>query len=84
MPTNNSNQLNDMLNMAGKKLGISPEALRNALSDPNKAQQLLGEIDKKTNGKINATNPDAMKNMMKNNPNAQKIFNDLIRGGKNG
>lgn len=81
---NNGNQLNDLINMAGKKLGISPDALRAALSDPNKAQQMLGEIDKKTGGAYNASNPESLKNMMKNNPNAQKMFNDLTRGGKNG
>lgn len=84
MAQNSGNQFNDMINMAGKKLGISPDALRAALSDPKKAQDMLGEIDKKSNGQFSSQNPEAVKNMLKSNKNAQAIFNNLTRGGKNG
>lgn len=81
---NNSNQFDIIINEAGKKLGISPDALRAAINDPNKAQSMLNEIDKKTGGKFNASNPESMKNMIKNNPQTQKMYDDLMRGGKNG
>lgn len=81
---NNNNQFDIIINEAGKKLGISPDALRAAINNPEMAQSMLNEIDKKTGGKFNASNPDSMKNMIKNNPQAQKMYDDLTRGGNNG
>jgi len=85
MPRNNSNdQLGAMLETAGRKLGISPDALRAALSDPKKAQQLVGEIDRKSGGKICSGGIESLEKMVRNNPQARKIYDDIIRGGKNG
>lgn len=79
-----SDQLNAMLNTAGKKLGISPNALRAALSDPKKAESMLSQIDKQSGGKVKATNKASLEKMVKNNPAAKKMLDDLMRGGKNG
>lgn len=85
MSYNNSNdQLNALLKTAGKKLGISPDALRAALSNPEKAETMLSQIDKRTGGKISGADAGSIENMIKNNPKAKKIFDDLTRGGKNG
>ena len=85
MSSNNSgDQLSALLQTAGKKLGISPDALLAALSDPKKADAMLSEIDKKTGGKISAKGAGSLENMVKNNPAAKKILDDLTRGGKNG
>jgi hypothetical protein len=85
MSSNNSeDQLNAMLEMAGKKLGISPMQLRNALSDPKKAQSLLSQIDQNSGGKINTSSPEYLEKIINNNPKAKKMFDDLTRGNKNG
>ena len=85
MSSNNSNdQLSALLKTAGKKLGISPNDLLAALSDPKKADAMLSEIDKKTGGKISAKGTDSLENIVKSNPAAKKMFDDLTRGGKNG
>jgi hypothetical protein len=73
-----------MLETAGKKLGISPDTLRAALSDPKKAESLVNQIDKKTGGKISSSDPSALKKMIDNNPKAKKMFDDFTRGGRNG
>ena len=77
-------QLNAMLDTAGKKLGISPDALRAALSDPKIAETMLAQIDKKSGGKFKASDKSSIENMVKNNPKAKKMLDDLTRGGKNG
>lgn len=85
MPNNKSNdQLGALLDAAGKKLGISPQTLREALNDPQKAQAIVGQIDKKSGGKISSGGTDSLEKMIKNNPKAQKLFDDIMRGGKNG
>lgn len=85
MASNNSNdQLNALLSTAGKKLGISPDQLRAALSDPKIAQSLLSDIDKKSGGKFKTGDKSALEKMVNSNPQAKKILDDLTRGGKNG
>jgi hypothetical protein len=85
MSNNNSNdQLNALLQTAGKKLGISPNALLAALSDPQKAEVLLSQIEKRSGGKISASDPSSIEKMVKDNPKAKKILDDLARGNKNG
>ena len=81
---NSSDQLNSLLQTAGKKLGISPDVLLSALSDPKKAESLLSQIEKKTGEKIGATDQSSLEKMVKNNPKAKKMLDDLMRGGKNG
>lgn len=75
-----NNQLDALLKTAGKKLGISPDALRQALTDPKKAEEMLSAIDKRTGGKINVKDPNSLENMIKNNPKAKKLFDDLTKG----
>jgi hypothetical protein len=85
MSSNNSNdQLNAMIQAAGKKLGIPPSELLAALSNPKKADAMLSQIDKKTGGKISAKGTESLENIIKNNPTAKKMFDNLTRGGKNG
>lgn len=81
---NNNSQLDALLKTAGKKLGVSPDALRAALTDPKKAEEMLSTIDKRTGGKLNVKDPSALENMIRNNPKAKKLFDDLTRGGRNG
>lgn len=77
-------QLSMLLNTAGKKLGISPESLRAALSDPKLAESVLGQIDKNSGGKLKMTSKESLEKMVKNNPQAKKLYDELSRGGKNG
>lgn len=85
MPHNKSNdKLGPLLETAGKKLGISPDILREALSDPEKAQTLISEIDRKSGGKISSGGAQSLENMVNSNPKAKKLYDDIIRGGKNG
>lgn len=77
-------QLNAMLEMAGKKLGIAPTQLRAALSDPKKAETLVSQINHKSGGKFNTSDPSSLEKMVKNNPNAQKMLDDLTKGNKDG
>jgi Uncharacterized protein conserved in bacteria len=85
MSSNNSNdQLNALLSTAGKKLGISPDQLRAALSDPKTAETLLSQIESKSGGKIKTGDKSALEKMVKSNPQAKKLLDDLTRGGKNG
>jgi hypothetical protein len=77
-------QLNAMLEMAGKKLGISSSQLRNALSDPKKAQSLLSQIDQNSGGKYNTSDPGSLEKIVKNNPAAKKMLDNLTRGNKDG
>jgi hypothetical protein len=85
MSSNNSNdQLNVLLSTAGKKLGISPDKLRAALNDPKIAESLLSQIEDKSGGKFKTGDKGALEKMIKNNPQAKKLLDDLTRGGKNG
>lgn len=79
-----NNQFDSMINQAAQKLGISPDALKAAINDPKKADSMLGEINKKTNGELNTQNAKAMKDMLNKNPQAKQMFNNLTKGGKNG
>jgi hypothetical protein len=85
MSANISNeQLNAMLQTAGKKLGISPDALRAALSDPKKAESMMSQIKSKSGGKVGGMDKGALEKMVKSNPQAKQMLDDLMRGGKNG
>lgn len=83
MSSNISNeQLNAMLKTASKKLGISPDNLRAALSNPEKADSVLSQIDKNSGGKFNTSDTKSLERMIMNNPKARKMFEDLARGKK--
>lgn len=85
MSSNISNeQLNAMLKTASKKLGISSDQLRSALSNPQKAESVLSQIDRKTGGKFNTSDTKSLEKMLRNNPKARKMFDDLTRGNKDG
>lgn len=77
--------LEAMLKLASKKLGTTPEQLKSTLSDPQKADRLISELDKKQGGKIKSTlnNTKSMDQLM-NNPNVKKMLNDLMGDKKNG
>lgn len=77
-------QLNAILETAGKKLGISPDQLRAAMSDPKKAESLLNKIDKHNGGKFNTQDPAALEKIVRNNPKAKKMLDELSRGDRNG
>lgn len=76
-------QLEAILKTAGRKLGVAPDALRAAMSDPQKAESLLSQLDERSGGKISA-NVDALEKKVKGDPKAKKMLDDLARGGKNG
>lgn len=85
MSSNISNeQLNAMIKTAAKKLGVSSDQLRAALSNPQKAESVLSQIDKKSGGKFNTSDKSSLERMIMNNPKAKKMFDDLTRGNKNG
>lgn len=78
------NKLDALLKTAGEKLGISPEALRAALNDPQKAEQIISGINKKAGDGINSESTRSLENMINKNPKARKLYDDIMRGGKNG
>lgn len=83
MSSNISNeQLNAMLKTASKKLGISPDKLREALSNPQKVDSVISQIDKKSGVKINVSDTKSLERMIMNNPKARKMFEDLAKGKK--
>lgn len=85
MSSNISNeQLNAMIKAAAKKLGISSDQLRAAISNPQKAESVLSQIDKKSGGKFSTSDTKSLEKMIMNNPKAKKMFDDLTRGNKNG
>ncbi len=82
MPSNPSFSQKDlaaMLETAGKKLGVRPEMLRAALSDPKKAEEVLTQINQNSGGKIDTTSPETLERMVRANPAAKKALDDLRR-----
>jgi hypothetical protein len=77
-------QLNAMLQTASKKLGISANQLRAALSDPKLAESVLGQMDKKSGGTFNLSDTQALEKLIRSNPKAKKMFDDITRGNGNG
>jgi hypothetical protein len=77
--------INAMLKMAGQKLGMTPEELKAAVSDPKKANELIGSLNKNNDGKAKETMPSssALEDLLKNNPKAKKMLEDLMGGNKN-
>lgn len=78
--------LNEMLKLAGKKLGMSPEQLKETITDPQKANNLLSSLDKKNPGKIKAaaSDPKALEDLINSNPKAKKLLNELLGEKKDG
>ncbi|MFT8888795.1 MAG: hypothetical protein ABF449_01210 [Ethanoligenens sp.] len=72
-----------LLQIASKKLGISPDKLKTTLSDSKTAQELLNRVGgEKAKQALN--NPQVLQDMLKNNPQAKRFYDDLTGGGKNG
>ena len=78
--------INEMLKLASKKLGMTPEQLKSTISDPQKANILLQKLDKNNNGKVKSAvnDPKALEDLINSNPKAKKLLNDLLGDKKDG
>ncbi len=72
-----------LLQIASKKLGITPEKLKTTLSDKKATQDLLGRLGGEK-AKQAVQDPQALQDLLKNNPQARKFYDDMTGGGKNG
>lgn len=72
-----------LLQIASKKLGITPEKLKTTLSDKKAAQDLLNRVGG-NKAKQALTNPQALQDLLKNNPQAKHFYDDLTGGGNHG
>lgn len=72
-----------LLQIASKKLGITPEKLKTTLSDKKATQDLLGHLGGEK-AKQAVQDPQALQDLLKNNPQARKFYDDMTGGGKNG
>lgn len=72
--------INAMLKMAGQKLGMTPEELKAAVSDPKKADELLSSLNKNNGGKVKdaMTSPSALEDLLNSNPKAKKMLENLM------
>lgn len=72
-----------LLQIASKKLGTTPEKLKATLSDKKATQSLLGHIGgEKAKQALN--NPQVLQDLLKNNPQAKRFYDDLNGGGNHG
>lgn len=81
--------LDKMIKLASKKLGMTPETLKSAVSDPKKAENLLSSLgknpDKTTRTGVDPgtlKSPAALEKLINNNPKAKKLLMELM--GENG
>lgn len=74
--------LNAMLKMASSKLGMTPEQLKSAVSDPERADSLLSAIDKSSGGKVSSTisGTGSLEEFLRKNPRAKKLMEELTGG----
>lgn len=72
-----------LLQIASKKLGITPEKLKTTLSDKKAAQDLLNRVGGEKAKKA-LTDPQILQDMLKKNPEAKRFYNDLTGGSQNG
>lgn len=71
--------LNAMLKLASSKLGMTPEQLKTAVSDPKSADSLLSAIDKSSGGKVRSSMSGAgsLEEFLRKNPQAKKLMDEL-------
>ena len=90
MPNNNDlgnisqEKMNAMLKLASSKLGMSPDQLKNVLSDKNATNQLLSQLGAKNKVDSTIKNPENLEKLLNDNPKAKKMLSDLFGGNKNG
>lgn len=72
-----------LLQIASKKLGITPEKLKATLSDKKAVQTLLNRVGGEK-AKQALTDPQALQDLLKNNPQAKRFYDDLNGGGNHG
>lgn len=71
-------QMDQLLNMAGKKMGTDPEALKQQMQN-GQANALLGALPKDKQAQISALmqNPQAVEQFMQN-PKVQQLLKGLM------
>lgn len=73
-------ELARLLKLASQKLGVTPEKLKSTLSDAHATSELLERLGgQKAKQALN--DPRALQDLLKQNPQAQKFYDDLT-GGK--
>ncbi|HCC00519.1 MAG TPA: hypothetical protein DEP42_04795 [Ruminococcaceae bacterium] len=76
-------EIEQLLKIAGKRLGMDPENLRHIISDKEKAKALLNRVGGEQAEQA-LKDPQKFQEMLKKNPKADKMFNDLTGGSQHG
>lgn len=77
-------QIEAMIRLASGKLKMSPEQLRQILSNPGQTDALLSQIGGKTAYDSAMKDPGAVEKMLRNNPQVRKIIEGLTGSGPKG
>ena len=76
-----SEQIEAMIRLASGKLHMSPDQLKNILSDPGQTDSSLSRIGGKTAYESAMKDPGAVVKSLRDIPHARKINDSLTRGG---
>ncbi len=75
-------QIEAMIRLASGKLHMTPEQLHGILSDPGQTDALLSRIGGKTAYDSAVKDPGAVEKLLRENPQARKLIESLLNGGK--
>lgn len=77
--------LDKMIKIASKKLGMTPEKLKSAVSDPKQAENLLSSLGKSPSDHAQTgvdpgafSSPAALEKLINSNPKAKKMLEELM------
>jgi chromosome segregation and condensation protein ScpB len=79
-------QIDKLINMASKKLGMTPSQLRSIASTPQDANELLSRLTKEKSelAKSALNDPKVLERLLDSNPQAKKLIEEILGDKKNG